>query len=87
MKSNIDVIEAFLNHENLGSLNLLSENDKLFSFDTCIAQWYDDELVINDTYYSPNMSKHVGLLKRLGQDFDIRFVTGVPLGRGFLVIF
>lgn len=87
MKSNIDVIEAFLNHENLGSLNLFSENDKLFSFDTCIAQWHMDELVINDTYYSSTMSKHVELLKSLGQDFNIRFVTRIPLGAGFLVIF
>lgn len=87
MRSNIDVIGAFLNHENLGSLNLLSENDKLFSYDTCVAQWGADELVINGTYYSQTTSKHVGMLKRLGQDFNIRIVTGVPIGTPSLVRF
>lgn len=85
MRSNFDVIEAFLDHMDLGSLNLVSKEGKLFSYDTCIAEWDGDIILYNGTYYSQTTSKHVGILKRLGQDLPMECILNIPIGTQQLI--
>lgn len=61
---NIEVIKAFINQEAGDSLNIHSNGEKLFSYDTCIAEWYKGLLVINKTRYSVTTSKHQTYLLR-----------------------
>lgn len=58
-----DVITLFLHGEIGSSENLFSTGDKLFSYQTCIAERvkYCDmnwNLLINDNYFSKTSSKH-----------------------------
>lgn len=62
--TNLEVIRAFINKEEGHSLHITSENNKLFSYTTCIAQWYDDKIIINCTKYSLTSSKHKTMLLR-----------------------
>lgn len=55
--TNLEVIRAFINKEEGHSLHITSENNKLFSYATCIAQWYDDKIIINCTKYSLNIKQ------------------------------
>lgn len=48
------------------SINLTSTGDKLFSYNTCIAQWKGDTLLINITKYSATTTKHLYYVKRYG---------------------
>lgn len=59
---NIDVIRKFLREECAAGSNLNSCGDKLFSYNTCIAQWVDDLLYINMTQYSSTTSKHRNMI-------------------------
>jgi hypothetical protein len=60
--TNLKTIRAFVNKEEGHSLHIISENNKLFSYATCIAQWYDDKIIINCTKYSLTSSKHKTML-------------------------
>lgn len=59
---NIDVIRKFLLKECASGNNLNSCGDRLFSYDTCIAQWVDDLLYINMTQYSSTTAKHRNMI-------------------------
>jgi hypothetical protein len=62
---NDEVIKEFL-HKNFykrGS-SVTSDQNKLFSYNTVIAQWFEDTLLVNDTKYSPTTSKAQGILIR-----------------------
>lgn len=64
MMSNKNVILAFLNEEQAKSLSLFSTGDKLFSYNTCIAEWLtSDTILININKYSVTTSKHLTLLR------------------------
>lgn len=56
--NNREVVTAFLNHLTGEAHNLKSENGKLYSYNTVIAQWIDGVLVGNITKYSSTTSKH-----------------------------
>lgn len=64
---NIEVIKQFLNKSsgNSDSGNLISTGDRLFSYNTCIAEWIDDDdyVIINTTKYSSTTSRHQNMLK------------------------
>lgn len=71
MISNEKVVECFIQHKYAQSRNLKSTGVKLYSFDTCIAQWYaKDGIIINKTKYSQTTSKHQYLLNYLLKDVD-----------------
>lgn len=55
---NKEVVEAFLSGDVATGSNLRSTGYKLFSYRTCIAEWYDGYLLINITRYSNTTSKH-----------------------------
>lgn len=61
---NKDVCYAFLNKEKCVGSNLTNDGNKLFSYYTCIAEWFNDTLLLNGTKYSVTTSKHQGILQR-----------------------
>lgn len=90
---NSEVVEAFLRkgmaNNSTGSLH--STGTKLFSYATCIAEWWDnDTLIINLTKYSVTSSKHLSYLKRcLERGFQGNYntvlkVLRVPIGESSL---
>lgn len=62
--TNLDVIKSFTRRNPNSTAHLLSTGDKLYSYSTCIAEYYLDRLLVNITYYSNTTSHHLGLLKR-----------------------
>lgn len=78
---NIDVIIKFLNRTKASSSNgnLRSTGDKLFSYNTCIAQWVDDLLYINMTQYSPTTSKHRNMIFSIYPVKTYTQVVNVPI--------
>lgn len=64
---NIEVIKQFLNKSsgNSDSGNLISTGDRLFSYNTCIAEWLENnDCAVNLTKYSSTTSRHQNLLRR-----------------------
>lgn len=60
----IDVIFAFKSRRAAKTSHVSTDGTKLFSYYTCIAQWYNDNtLIINDNKYSCTTSKHQTYLK------------------------
>lgn len=64
--TNNQVIKAFLSGQSGKSLNLTSTGKKLFSYNTCMAQWHSETgfIIINETKYSQTTSKQINPLKR-----------------------
>lgn len=56
---NIKVIKQFLNKSsgNSDTKNLISDGVRLFSYNTCIAEWTDDFVLFNVTKYSRSTSR------------------------------
>lgn len=60
---NSEVIDKFLNKDfNTHANSVSSENNKIFSYNTIIGQWFDNVLLINITKYSVTTSKHQNYL-------------------------
>ena len=84
MAKNIDVLNSFVSGDKeVKSNNLTIEGDKLFSYDTCIAErsWVDGEIKfkVNATKYSSSTTTIQNqLLRRLAHD-DIHVVTDVQM--------
>lgn len=62
--TNKQVIDNFIGGRMAKSLSLKSEGNKLFSYDTCIAQMTVNSIIVNMTSYSVTTSKHRTLLLR-----------------------
>lgn len=66
MRTNKEVVEAFVGKLASSTGNLMSSGDKLMSYQTCIAQWEDQKgisyLFVNTTYYSNTTSRYLNLL-------------------------
>lgn len=66
MKTNKDIIEAFLSFERkdmkVGHIRII--DDCLYSYYTCIAEIKDSIILINCTKYSKTTSNHISLLRR-----------------------
>lgn len=68
MRKNVDVVKSFMNglENESHTYNLWSNGEKLFSYNTCIAQWIDDKLIISTRgYSSTTRGKHQSHLKRM----------------------
>lgn len=72
---NKEVVEAFLSGDVAVGSNLYSTGDKLFSYITCIAEWYDGHLLVNITGYSNTTSKHQSYLKHIN---NTKKVDNIP---------
>lgn len=62
--TNKDVAEKFLRKEKANTLHLLSTGEKIYSYNTVIAQWYKGDLIGNATKYSVTTSKHMLYIRR-----------------------
>ena len=62
----IEVITCFIYNKTASNTtgNLRSTGDRLFSYNTCIAQWVDGGIIVNRTKYSSTTSHHQGMLER-----------------------
>lgn len=60
---NKEVCKEFIHHRAACGSNLVSTGDKLFSYNTCIAQWYPHGVIYNETKYSPTTSRHQSYLR------------------------
>lgn len=71
-----DLIAEFIDKSfGLCASNLHSVEGKLINYNTIIAQWFDDTLLINTTKYSVTTSKHQNQLLRLAEYNGIRYYT------------
>ena len=61
---NKEVCKEFIYHKVASGSNLVSTGDKLFSYNTCIAQWYPVGIIYNETKYSPTTSRHQSYLRQ-----------------------
>ena len=61
--TNQQVGEKFLKGEKGKSLNMTSTGDKLFSYNTVVAQWVGGKMVFNSTKYSRTTTRQAGWLK------------------------
>lgn len=60
---NKEVCKEFIRRRVARGSNLFSTGDKLFSYNTCIAQFNGHALVLNETKYSPTISRHQSYLR------------------------
>ena len=83
---NQEVISEFVNFaESAATANIRSTGDKLFNYETCIAQRHGGKIIVNVTRYSSTTSKIQNYLLRELSDYDVIEVTGVPIGTCDLV--
>lgn len=83
---NSDVAQAFARRRSQRSPHLTSDGTLLFSYDTCIAQWKDDNTIyLNITKYSPTTSHHVSLTRRYLNNYHIVEVEHVPKDTKILI--
>ena len=72
------VMELFTQREEASNQYLTSDSDRLYSFDTIVAEWDYPILYIN------NNQRYVGyantLVNMLDEDIEIVFVNNVPIG-------
>lgn len=84
--TNKEVVLNFLNGKNAHSLNMRSQNGRLYSYNTCIAEIVKREdnkpiLIVNKTKYSTTTSgKHQRPLynNMSPVKYDIREISNVP---------
>jgi hypothetical protein len=79
---NDKVITEFLKKNfNLSASSVSSEQDKLFSYSTIIAQWFDNTLLVNTTRYSVTTSKAQGnLIREIDDNVEWYTVDNVRMG-------
>ena len=78
-----DLIEKFVNGKSgLFASNMYSKGDKLFNWETVIAQFIDNILFINTTHYSVTTTKHQNELLRLAERNNMHYYTvdGISMG-------
>jgi hypothetical protein len=79
---NDEVIKEFL-HKNFykrGS-SVTSDQNKLFSYNTVIAQWFENTLLVNNTKYSPTTSKAQRyLIREIDDNVEWYTVDNVRMG-------
>lgn len=86
---NIEVIKQFLNKSsgNSDTENLISDGVKLFSYNTCIAEWTNDFVLFNVTKYSSSTSRIQSMMLRELQKINIYkfiFIDNVPINTKYL---
>ena len=84
---NIEVIKQFLNKSsgNSDTGNLISDGVKLFSYNTCIAEWTDSLLLVNITKYSRSTSRIQNMLiHELKFRYPQLTIENVPINTQYL---
>lgn len=85
---NIEVIKQFLNKSsgNSDTKNLISDGVKLFSYNTCVAEWTDDFVLFNVTKYSRSTSRIQSMMLRELRKLIHKsvFVDNVPINTKYL---
>lgn len=85
---NIEVIKQFLNKSsgNSDTKNLISDGVRLFSYNTCIAEWTDDFVLFNVTKYSRSTSRIQSMMLRELQKLIHKsvFIDNVPINTQYL---
>ena len=84
---NIEVIKQFLNKSSGNSYtgNLISDGVKLFSYNTCIAEWTDSLLLVNVTKYSRSTSRIQNMLiHELKSRYELLAIEDVPINTKYL---
>lgn len=83
---NQEVISKFVNFaESAAAANVRSIGDKLFNYETCIAQRHEGKVIVNVTRYSVTTSKMQNYLRGEMANKDVIEVTNVPQGTCNLV--
>ena len=78
---NQEVISKFVNFaESAATANVRSIGNKLFNYETCIAQRHEGKIIVNATRYSVTTSKIQNYLRRELSGYDVIEVTSVPRG-------
>lgn len=83
---NIEVINQFLNKSsgNSDSGNLISTGDRLINYNTCIAEWNRNCIMINITKYSSSTSRIQNMLLSEGLGLELIRVKNVPINTQYL---
>lgn len=78
---NIDTIDMFLDKHLAHGSNLYSTGTHLINYSTCIGQWDNGNLIINETKYNHTTSKNQNYLKRKSSNFvnKIIYVNDIPM--------
>ena len=76
---NEDVVKGFRDGLQVHSEHLSSENDKLYSYSTCIAQWIGNRVYLNCTKYSATTSRHQSLVRHICNPYRIS-CDSIPRG-------
>ena len=86
---NNKVIDAFISKDKATNYSgsLRSTGEKLFSYNTVIAQYIAGKLVVNATKYSVTSSRHINLLKNSASSFIFYTREKVPIGTNSLTGF
>ena len=83
---NKEVISKFVNFAELAATkNVRSTGDKLFNYNTCIAQRHEGKIIVNVTRYSVTTLKMQNYLLCELSGYDVIEVTSVPRGTCDLV--
>ena len=76
-----EVISKFAHFaESAATANVRSIGDKLFNYETCIAQRHEGKVIVNVTRYSVTTSKIQNYLRGEMANKDVIEVANVPLG-------
>ena len=64
VKKSTEVVEDFFKGEDsrTGNYSLSSKSGRLFSYNTCIGEWYKGKLYVNLENFSITTSKHQGFM-------------------------
>lgn len=74
MTKNIEVVKSFLMEDCEQSNHLTSTGNKLFSYDTVIAEWHKtipNAILLNMCYYSNTTSHHQHMVRRQAVSWGI----------------
>lgn len=83
MKSNKDIINAFINgkaYAHNTNLRVGCMGDRLINYSTTLAQHCGKKIIFNETKYSVSTSKIQSWLRYAIKDFDLIVVDNVPMG-------
>ena len=88
--TNLETIKAFSLGQIGCALHLYSDGRRLFSYNTCIAEYYKGRLIVNNTKYSITTSTHrsnllTEVLYGTEDPISIISVINVPIGTQSLI--
>ena len=86
MKSNQEVVKDFYKGKASNNLNMRSTGDKLFSWNTVIAQRFYHRLLLNTTWYSQSTTRQLRLLEPLiSRKDEVKIYDNIPIDTADIV--